>query len=601
MKKFLPALAFIFFFSSEKISAQLSATITPANPTCANNNGSATVTPSGGVGYTYKWSNGATTSAINNLAAGTYTVTVYSSGGTVWDTIYSEQFEGAHNWALNTSTGVNGADNNFWEADDDESGLVPGGCGAAGLNNKSLHITSVFNPAGGAAYDAGGLCGILFCPETNMATQSPNINTAGVTNLVLTYDFIGNGQALLDNASSFYSINGGGAFASLDASLKSNNAGCGGQGRWTQRSYNLPGTCNNISNFQIRFNWTNNDDGVGTDPSVAINNVLLRDSLPQPGDSVVETVTLTQPTGPHFVTVALSVVNPACGQNNGSINNMGVAGGTPVYTLAWTVGGAQIGSSNSLTNIGAGTYTFEVTDQNGCTIDTSFTLILSGGGGNVIVSTTKPVFCANDSTQICVTTAHDEYLWNTGDTTQCIYTRLAGNYYVTVTDNPNCTGTSNHLAISVYPLPPVSISVNGDTLHAYNAVTYQWYFNGGELNGATDSVHIAEQSGNYAVEVTDTNGCVATSNNVTVIISGMDELRIADLGLRIFPNPVSDELQVAGGRWQVGEMISVYDISGRILMEQTVTSVKEILKTTTLHSGIYFIRIGNRVQRFIKL
>ncbi|WCL82414.1 T9SS type A sorting domain-containing protein [Saprospira sp. CCB-QB6] len=49
---------------------------------CAGDcNGSATVVASGSSGYTYNWSNGATTNQINQLCAGTYTVEVTDSSG----------------------------------------------------------------------------------------------------------------------------------------------------------------------------------------------------------------------------------------------------------------------------------------------------------------------------------------------------------------------------------------------------------------------------------------------------------------------------------------------------------------------------------------
>ncbi|MBK7148080.1 MAG: SprB repeat-containing protein [Bacteroidetes bacterium] len=448
MAKVRPLFIMLFILLSVPVWAQLSATISSGNPTCTTG-GTATVTPSGGSAYTYKWSNGATSATVNNLQAGTYTVTVYSSGGTLLDTIYLETFEATHNWTLNTATGTNGVDNNFWQVNDDESGMPAGSCGNAGQNNKTLHVTSVAQFASGAAYDAGGLCGILYCPQTNMAASSPDINTSGATKLVLRYDFISAGDGLSDNASLRYSINGGGAYTSLDASLKS--ATCvGGQGQWTQRSYNLPTSCNNINNFQIRFNWTNNDDGVGSDPSVAINNILLLDSIPMPGDSVVRTVTLTPSALPYFVTVALSITQPGCGQNNGAINNVGIAGGTSPYSIAWKTGGATIGSGNSLTNIGPGTYTVEVTDANGCFIDTTF--VLGGGtsGGTVTLTRSDSVICSGDSAQFCAPQGFVSYLWNTGVASQCINAKLAGNYRVTVTDNGGCSATSVNYADGQY-------------------------------------------------------------------------------------------------------------------------------------------------------
>ena len=128
--------ALLFCFCTTNLQAQLSATVSSVNPGCAIANGSATVTAAGATGYTYKW-----------------------------------------------STGANGVDNNYWQVNDDESGRPAGVCGSAGQNNKTLHITSVAQFASGAAYDAGCLCGILYCPLTNIAASSPDINTSGATNL----------------------------------------------------------------------------------------------------------------------------------------------------------------------------------------------------------------------------------------------------------------------------------------------------------------------------------------------------------------------------------------------------------------------------------
>ena len=278
-------------FLPDTIFGQFSISINHQDISCNGaNDGSATVVPVGGTGhYSYSWSpSGGNAATANNLGPGTYTVTVVdtiSPGNTV-NTVYLETFEATHNWVLNTQTGMNGTDPNFWVVSDNEGGVASGGCGVAANGNKTLHIAAVLMPNNGAVYDAGGLCGILMCPQTATRASSPLISTIGHSSLTLSFDYISNGDGLNDNASVWY--NAGAGWVLLTPSIKSPVC-VGGQGQWTNFSMPLPPACANIPNLQIGINWVNNDDGVGTDPSVAINDVRITST--STGTPVLQTLT----------------------------------------------------------------------------------------------------------------------------------------------------------------------------------------------------------------------------------------------------------------------------------------------------------------------
>jgi len=75
-----------------------------------------------------------------------------NSPGTYYDSIlcpntrvllYSEDFDGALTWTLNTSTGTNGVTANSWYINDDEGGVLPSNCSANGNGNNTLHIADL--------------------------------------------------------------------------------------------------------------------------------------------------------------------------------------------------------------------------------------------------------------------------------------------------------------------------------------------------------------------------------------------------------------------------------------------------------------------------
>jgi hypothetical protein len=250
---------------------------------------------------------------------------------------YSQDFEGTHGWTLNVPMGTEGADPNFFQVTDAEGGIAPSGCAVASNGNKTLHVTSVFNPAGGASYDAGGLCGFLFCPQTDRRAESPTIDCSGRTNITVAFDFIGNGDGMSDNASLLYFD--GSTWTTLVASLKSAVCG-GGQGQWAAHSVALPASANNNANVKIAFRWVNNDDGVGTDPSFAVNNVTL---------SVVTPLTVS----------LASSTNVSCfGGSNGSAT-VSASGGAGTITYSWAPSG---GTAATASGLAAGSYTCTVSD-----------------------------------------------------------------------------------------------------------------------------------------------------------------------------------------------------------------------------------------------
>lgn len=192
-------------------------------------------------------------------------------------TIWSDDFENPSLWTLNQSTGANDLDANMWYISDAEGGAAAGQCGVATNGNKTLHVgcQGTWCIGSGASYNAGDGGLGFFASTTNVrSVYNANISTLGNTNLTLSFDWIGIGAAGTDYGSVIYSTNGGTTWTNLQAMTGGTTCG-NGQGLWQAANITLPAACNNIANLRIGFNWTNDNDGAGTDPSFAVNNVRI--------------------------------------------------------------------------------------------------------------------------------------------------------------------------------------------------------------------------------------------------------------------------------------------------------------------------------------
>jgi hypothetical protein len=113
------------------------------------------------------------------------------------------------------------------------------------------------------------------------------------------------------------------------------------------------------------------------------------------------------------------------------------------------------------------------------------------------------------------------YLWSNGATTQTITVLQAGNYTVQVTNASGCQATSAATTVSVNTLPVATITANGPMsfcpgdsveLSANGLGQFAWN------TGQSGSAIWVKTAGVYSVAVTDSNGCMGTSNSINVTL-----------------------------------------------------------------------------------
>ncbi len=212
------------------------------------------------------------------------------------------------------------------------------------------------------------------------------------------------------------------------------------------------------------------------------------------------------------------ITNAACGLCNGQIV-LNPSGGISPYTYLW--GSGQTGNTES--NLCAGLYSVNVTDNAGCS--STFSIPISNPGGPTsasITSTNVSCFGLCDGSVTAVTpvggTAPYSFLWiQSGQTTSTLSNLCAGVYYVQIADSLGCS-----LIDSVTITEPTQVIVNPFvTAATCNALpcdgnittavsggggvyTYSW-LPGGQITSSITN----QCAGLYSVQITDVaSGCI---------------------------------------------------------------------------------------------
>lgn len=234
------------------------------------------------------------------------------------------------------------------------------------------------------------------------------------------------------------------------------------------------------------------------------------------GCTAVVATTVTIRPGLTLSATTQPIVCP--GTTTGAID-LSITGGAAPFTYAWSNGAI----SEDLPSVGAGSYTVNVTDRNGCASATALVVSLTQSAPIVVVPTSTSATCfglTNGTVNLAVSGgagAPYQYVWSTGATTQTLTGIGAGTYPVTVRDVGGCSQTATatvsqpvvvNLTTTRLPIAceggstgTITLTVSGGT----PAFTYRWNDNVLTQNRSGLS------AGAYSVTVTDANNCTATT------------------------------------------------------------------------------------------
>ncbi len=518
-------------------------------PTC--NNSSITVYANGG-SMPYQYKNGTSTyvstNVFNSLLANTYTITVKDANGCT--TTGTKQIVLPNAPAINSYLVKNISCN--------------------GLSNGSIYNYTAIGGAGAYVYNvlpSGNFTNLLAGNYTLTVTDANNC--IGTTAIAITQPAALTISNLAANNITCNNLNNG----------QIQTTAIGGSG--TKYFKLLP---NNIINTLGTFsNLSANVYTVSvTDDSLCSNNAVI---------------TITNPAVLQFA--SLSITSITCnGLNNGSIVGA-VTGGTGLYNFTLSSPTNTLNNTTgTFSNLYAATYTYTVTDANGCNIDTIFTFTQpSPVSGSYIVQ--QNVTCIGQNNGAFTVFSNSgiapfTYYLLGGtqfNTTGVFNSKAAGTYSVQIVDANNCIATIAPIIIT-QPTPIIftatvvpTINCFGDKLNSFtttasggtNTLTYNIMPNGPQTNATGTFTQLSAQA--YTITAIDGNNC---NTSTTIIVNQNPKLIFNTI---IINNPLcfGDSNGKVSGTIIGGVAPYVFNINGN--------NIGSTLNFNNLKSGTYNIKV----------
>jgi gliding motility-associated-like protein len=508
-----------------------------------NCNGFISLNPSGGNGgYTYNWSNAATTQSISSLCPGNYSVTIKDSKNCTFTSNFNLP-------ALTTITSSTFVTNN--NCVQNCMGTALAASVAGGLPPYSFHWS---DPLGQSTIQAVGLCNgsysvtitdgngcFSMVPATisspSPVTFTPSITqpgcdlcngsasvtpTGGTPTYSLVWSNNQTGNTISNLCAGVYMVkitDGNGCISNTNVVINSSSSITSHS--VTQSNISCAGVCDGSvtvtavgGTLPITYNWLHNNSASQTLTGLCAGTYYCN-MTDANGCSRTASVVITPVSSLFFIS---QVTQSSCTSSTGSVS-VNVLGGSGTYTYAWSDGQ----SAPTATNLAPGSYTLTVTDGTGC----SKTQVFSIGSinGPSITFTKRDINCGGACTgniAITVTGGTPTYavLWSTGASTSTLTNLCAGAYSVEVTDMAGCKAVQNFSLNTVSPVifgapdsdsPKCHDDCNGSltALPIGGTLPYVFTWIPGSVNGTTTNSLCA---GNYSVTVTDLNGCSASQS-----------------------------------------------------------------------------------------
>ncbi len=236
-------------------------------------------------------------------------------------------------------------------------------------------------------------------------------------------------------------------------------------------------------------------------------------------------IATTQLTEPNSLVLSTSFTPPSCANNQDGSATVNVIGGSGEYTFLWNDAAAQTGQTAN--NLAPATYEVTVLDSKGCMASQNVTV--SSATAVQASFATNPASCADRANGSAVASIENgsgnyTFLWDNGNTTETNTGLLPGRYTVTIQDGNACaivdtveiTSPSALLVDSILQIKPLCNGTATGVLEAFvsgGTAPYNYNWDNDLVNA---NPYTGALAGDHTLSVVDANGCIVLPQTITL-------------------------------------------------------------------------------------
>jgi hypothetical protein len=181
-------------------------------------------------------------------------------------------------------------------------------------------------------------------------------------------------------------------------------------------------------------------------------------------------------------------------------------------------------------------------------------------------------------------------------------------YYQSKSDNTIFNSANDWNLHINNPSANFSESISGNTAtftnsssSANSTLNYSWDFGDGNTSSIQNPSHTYATNGTYTITLIASDCIFSDTITKTIQIGTNSMEENTNTNFEFYPNPTTNQITLKVDNQLLGSVYIIYDNTGKSVLNGNILSEQSVIDLGDLSKGIYFINVGEHLEKTVKL